>query len=219
MPLFLSLEMLEMGSCKSSGVIRRPVIHFNTLKSFIYDPPSSSSRRLFRLSISFVRPAPFFLFPGWVVWINWSKIVGPVGTSSRGSFSSIGANHRVHYMRIISVYKRNLGSPRCRPSAWQPTQKGGRHYRHRVCLPRLRLVSPVLANSFKFMGGCSGCGCSGSHERELFHSLILFPTICHTLYGREEMEGATTHPIELSNALNECPHLEENERQLLKRRE
>lgn len=50
-----------------------------------------------------VPPAPFFLFPGWVVWINWNKIVGPVGTSSRGSFSSIGANHRVHYMRIISV--------------------------------------------------------------------------------------------------------------------
>lgn len=99
MPLFLSLEMLEMGSCKSPGVIHRPVVHFNTLKSFIYDPPSSS----FSSTIPFFRLL-FFLFPGWVVWINWNKIVGPVGTSSRGSFSSsIGASHRVHYIRIISV--------------------------------------------------------------------------------------------------------------------
>ncbi len=67
--------------------------------------------------------------------------------------------------------------------------KGWSHYRHRV--PGLR-----VGKQFQIHGRVVG---RAIHERELFHSYILFPTICHTLYGREEIEGAT-HPIELSNA-------------------
>ena len=123
-------------------------------------------------TISFDLFLKFFFFPVWVVWINLNKIiVSPVGT--RGSLSSIGANHRVYYMRIISVEYSQRWT-----SASQPTKKG-------VVITVTEftpIVVSMLASSFKFMGEYQEL-----HKSELSLSSFYF-RLSATLFTDEDLD-------------------------------